>query len=82
MSIRLIQRYYAKVEKLIQYGGSRNESSLRKPFQELLDAYAVSKGLLLVSEVEYATAIGGKPAMNIPPRQVEGLLDDLEVYHE
>ena len=47
MSIQLIQQYYAKVEKLIRYGGSRNESALRKPFQELLDAYAQSKGCLL-----------------------------------
>jgi len=53
MSIQLIQQYYAKVEKLIRYGGSRNESALRKPFQELLDAYAQSKGLVLVPEVEY-----------------------------
>jgi hypothetical protein len=30
MSIQLIQKYYAEVEKLIRYGGSRNESSLRR----------------------------------------------------
>jgi predicted helicase len=52
MSIQLIQQYHAKVEKIIRYGGSRNESALRKPFQDLLEAYASSKNLLLVPEVE------------------------------
>jgi len=41
----LIQQYYAKVEQIIRYGGSRNESSLRKPFQDLLEQYARSKNL-------------------------------------
>jgi hypothetical protein len=36
MSIQLIQKYYAEVDRIIRYGGSRNESSLRKPFQDLL----------------------------------------------
>ncbi len=51
MSIQLIQQYYSNVEKLIRYGGTRNESSLRKAFQELLDHYARSKNLVLVPEV-------------------------------
>ena len=58
MSIQLIQQYYAKVEKLIRFGGSLNESTLRKEFQSLLDQYARSKNLLLVPEVEYATKRG------------------------
>ncbi len=60
MSIQSIQVYRSKVEKIIQYGGSHNESALRKPFQELLDIYAQSKGLLLVPEVEYTTPSGKK----------------------
>ena len=52
MSIQLIQQYHAKVEKMIRYGGSRNESTLRKPFQDLLEAYARAKNLVLVPEVE------------------------------
>ncbi|HZY42138.1 MAG TPA: N-6 DNA methylase, partial [Anaerolineae bacterium] len=58
MSIQLIQHYHAKVEKIIRYGGSRNESALRKPFQDLLEAYASSKDLLLVTEVEVRTRGG------------------------
>ena len=59
MSIQLIQQYYAKVEKIIRYGGSRNESALRKPFQDLLEAYASGKNLVLVPEVELRVR-GGK----------------------
>ena len=55
MSIQLIQKYYAEVDKIIRYGGSRNESSLRKPFQDLLEQYARSKNLVLVAEVELTT---------------------------
>ncbi len=51
MSIQLIQQYYAKVEQIIRYSGVRNESSLRKPFQDLLEQYARSKKLVLVAEV-------------------------------
>ena len=60
MSVKLIQDYYAKVEKLIRYGGSRNESVVRKAFGELLDHYARSKNLELVPEVEYLTKRGHK----------------------
>lgn len=60
MSVQLIQQYYAKVEKLIQYSGTRNESTLRKAFQDLLEQYAHSKNLLLVPEVEYVTKKGHK----------------------
>lgn len=60
MSVQLIQQYYAKVEKLIQYSGTRNESTLRKAFQDLLEQYAHSKNLLLVPEVEFVTKKGHK----------------------
>lgn len=58
MSIQLIQQYHAKVEKIIRYSGSRNEATLRKAFQDLLEAYALSKNLLLVPEVEVRTRGG------------------------
>jgi hypothetical protein len=61
MSIQSIQVYRSKVEKIIQYGGTHNESALRKPFQELLDVYAQSKVLILIPEVEYTTPAGRKP---------------------
>jgi len=58
MSIQLIQQYYAKVEQIIRYSGTRNESSLRKPFQDLLEQYARTKGLVVVAEVELTTKRG------------------------
>lgn len=50
MSIQLIQHYYSKVEQIIHYGGSWNESSLRKPFHNLLEQYARAKNLEWVME--------------------------------
>lgn len=41
MSILLINQYYSEVDKLIQYGGSRKETSIRTPFQNLLNEYVV-----------------------------------------
>ena len=58
MSIQLIQKYYADVDKIIRYGGSRNESSLRKPFQDLLEQYARAKNLVVVAEVEMTSKRG------------------------
>ena len=58
MSIQLIQKYYTEVEQIIRYGGSRNKSSLRKPFQDLLEQYARAKNLMLVAEVELETKRG------------------------
>ena len=69
MSIQLIQQYYSNVEKLIRYGGTRNESSLRKAFQELLDHCARSKNLLLVPEVGDI----GKRGRTVRP---DGMLQD------
>lgn len=54
----MMQQYHAEMERLIQYGGSRNESVLRKVFQELLDRYARSRNLMLIPELEYLTPRG------------------------
>jgi hypothetical protein len=58
MSTQLIQKYYAEIDKIIRYGGSRNEEPLRKPFQDLLEQYARTKGLVLVAEVEMESKRG------------------------
>jgi hypothetical protein len=58
MSRQLISQYQAKLERLVQYGGSRNEGSVRAAFQELLDRYAASKQLALITELEYKTKLG------------------------
>ena len=66
MSIQLIQKYYAEVERLIRYGGSRNESSLRRAFINLLESYAASKNLVLVPEVEVRTPAGNRVIQMAP----------------
>lgn len=58
MSVQLIQQYHAKVEKIIRYGGSRKESSVRKPFQDLLEAYARQRNLEMIAELDYRTRKG------------------------
>lgn len=58
MPKHMMQQYHAEIERLIQYGGSRNESVLRKAFQELLDRYARSRNLMLIPELEYITPRG------------------------
>ncbi len=58
MSVQLIQQYHAQVEKIIRYGGSRNEMAVRKPFQDLLEQYARQRNLEMIAELEYRTRKG------------------------
>ncbi len=58
MSKVLINQYYSEVDKLIRYGGSRKETSIRIAFQNLLNEYAKNKDLLLVAELDYKTDKG------------------------
>lgn len=69
MSVQLIHKYYAEVDRIRRYSGASNESSLRKPFQDLLEGYARSKNLVLVAEVE----IESKRGTRIRP---DGVLKD------
>lgn len=39
MSLKLIQEYHHKVQEILQYGGSRNETAIRPAFQKLLEQY-------------------------------------------
>lgn len=69
MSIDLIKRYHSKLERIIDYGGSKKETSIRTAFQNLLDDYASLKGLMLIPEVTLKTPEG----KNIMP---DGVLKD------
>jgi predicted helicase len=55
MSRLLIQNYLKEVEKIIQYGGSRKETSIRVAFQNLLNAYCTAKNFILIPELAYRT---------------------------
>lgn len=58
MTLQTIQQYYTKVEKLIQYGGSKNETAIRSAFQNLIGQYCADKNLQLIPELEYKTKYG------------------------
>jgi len=55
MSKLQIQNYHTEVEKIIQYGGSRKETSIRVAFQNLLNSYCSTKNFILIPELEYRT---------------------------
>ena len=58
MSEILIQQYYSKVEKIIQYSGSRKESAIRSAFEDLINGYCELKNLQLINELDYKTRYG------------------------
>jgi predicted helicase len=60
MSIQLINQYYNKRNRIVQYGGSKNELSIRDPFKDLLNHYADKKNLLLIPELAIMGTKGSK----------------------
>lgn len=58
MSLYAIHQYHTEVEKLIHYGGTNNEMTVRNAFSRLLDYYAHSRDLKLVPEVSIKTKAG------------------------
>ena len=58
MSRLLVTQYHAEVERIIQYGGSRKETSIRIAFQNLLNAYCQPRDYLLIPELDYKTKTG------------------------
>jgi predicted helicase len=55
MSRLLISQYQAEVDRLIRYGGSRNEGTLSLPFYNLLNEYCKTRNYILASQVEFKT---------------------------
>ncbi|MBD2276959.1 type ISP restriction/modification enzyme [Aphanizomenon flos-aquae] len=53
MSRLLVTQYQVEVEKIIQYGGSRKETSIRVAFQNLLNEYCKPRDFLLIPELDY-----------------------------
>lgn len=58
MSALLIKQYHAEVEKIVLYGGSRKETSIRVAFQNLLNEYCKPREFLLIPELDYKTNNG------------------------
>jgi predicted helicase len=53
MSKFLVSQYHAELDRIIQYSGSSNESSISAAFQNLLNAYCRPKNFELVKERLY-----------------------------
>lgn len=58
MSVQLIYIYHNEVANLRRVAKSLNETSLRPPFQKLLEAYALRRKLTLVAELSRKTKTG------------------------
>ncbi|MBV6627040.1 MAG: N-6 DNA methylase [Rivularia sp. (in: Bacteria)] len=58
MSVLLIKQYHAEVDKIVSYGGSRKETSIRVAFQNLLNEYCKPREFRLIPELDYKTADG------------------------
>ena len=52
MSIQSINNYYKKLDQYKRFGGTRNESSIRRAFANLLEEYCLPKNLILVDELQ------------------------------
>jgi len=70
MDIHSIKKYYTEVNKIIHFGGSKKETSIRNAFYALLNEYAKQKDLVLVPEVTIRT----KEGKNVTP---DGTLKDM-----
>ena len=63
MSKQTINSYYNELDKLIRFGGSHNETSIRRAFIGLVNSYADRRNLLLVEEV----GVKGKKGNTVYP---------------
>ncbi|PSN12953.1 DNA methyltransferase [filamentous cyanobacterium CCT1] len=55
MSRLLVTQYQTEIDNLMRYGGSRNEASIRRAFENLLNQYCKPRNFMLVSELDYKT---------------------------
>lgn len=58
MSRLAINQYYSEVDRIIQYGGTRKESSLEIAFQNLLNSYCKTRDFVLIPKLDYRTKVG------------------------
>lgn len=58
MSKLLVNQYHAELDRIVQYGGSKKETSIRNAFEKLLNEYCKPRDFLLIPELEYRTKQG------------------------
>jgi len=56
--VQSIHKYRNELQKIIDYGGSLNETTIRRCFISLVNDFAEEKNLKLVEELEYKTPQG------------------------
>ncbi|MDM8542381.1 N-6 DNA methylase [Desulfococcaceae bacterium HSG9] len=56
MSKQIINQYYNEIDQYKRYGGTSNESSVRRAFANLLETYCRTKNLVLVDEIALKTS--------------------------
>jgi len=59
MNVHAIHQYRNEYEKIVSYGGTKNETAIRSAFFNLLNDYARRRGLVMVAEIPIKTP-GGK----------------------
>ena len=52
MSKQSINKYYTTISEYKRYGGTRNESSIRRAFANLLEEYCLTKNLRVIDELQ------------------------------
>ena len=58
MMVQSIYKYRNELKKIIEFGGSLNETAIRRCFIDLVNSFAEDKNLKLVEELEYKTPQG------------------------
>ena len=55
MSRLLVTQYQTEVEKIIQYGETKKETTIRNAFERLLNDYCKPRNYLLIPELDFKT---------------------------
>ena len=58
MNIQAIRQYRVELDKLVDYGGTTNETAIRSVFFNLLSEYARQRGWMMVAEIRIKTRDG------------------------
>ena len=66
MSKQDINNYYNKISQYKRFGGTRNETSVRRAFANLLEEYCLHRNLILVDEVHLKNS-AKRQALQPPP---------------
>jgi hypothetical protein len=75
MATNPIQQYYRDLDNVKRAGHTRNESTLRAPFQRLLQEYCRTKDLQFLTEISIKTALGTIVRPDGVARDTLGILD-------